>query len=91
MMDAEKALQINKYSMKAMLVKAEALYTLGQFEKALIQFERGWRVRQDHEINAGIFKCRDVILNTVGPNAKECDKEVVEKVLQRIKKEELKK
>ena len=90
MTDAEKALKINKYSTKAIIVKAEALYSLGQFEKALVQYERGWRVRQDPEIKAGILKCKDVILNTVGSSAKEYDKEVVEKVIQQMKEIDLK-
>ena len=41
------ATKINKHSTKAIIAKAEALYNLGQFEKALVQFERGWRFRQD--------------------------------------------
>ena len=81
MIDAEKALRINKYNTKAIVAKAEALYNLGHFEKALVQFERGWRMRQDPEINSGIVKCRDVILNTVGSTAKEYDADIVEKVI----------
>ena len=34
--------------------------------QALVEFEKGWRLRQDPEIKTGIVKCRDVILNTVG-------------------------
>ena len=83
--DAEKALNINNCSTRAIIAKAEALYNLGQFEKALVQFERGWRVRQDPEIKIGIVKCRDVILNTVGANAGEYDIKVVEKVIQQMK------
>ena len=85
MADADKALKLNKQSTKAILAKAEALYNMGQFENALVQFERGWRVRQDPEIRAGIIKCRDVIINTVGTTAKEYDREVVEKVIQEMK------
>ena len=91
MKDAEKALSINKYNTKAIIAKGEALYNLGHFEKALVQFERGWRMRQDPEIKAGIVKCRDVILNTVGTTAKEYDVEVVEKVIQQMKELELEK
>ena len=91
MVDAEKALRINKYNTKAIVAKAEALYNLGHFEKALVQFERGWRMRQDPEINAGIVKCRDVILNTVGSTAKEYDADIVEKVIQQMKEIELEK
>ena len=86
---ADKALRLNKHNPKAILAKAEALYNLGQFENALVQFERGWRVRQDPEIRAGIGKCRDVILNIVGTSAKEYDKVIVEKVIQEMKNMEL--
>ena len=76
---------IAPHSTKARIAKAEALYSMGQFEKvvhsvweggavtcdlslcqALVEFEKGWRLRQDPEIKTGIVKCRDVILNTVG-------------------------
>ena len=88
MEDADKALKMNKHSTKAIIAKAEALYTLGQFEKALVQFERGWRIRQDPEIKAGLVKCRDVIINTVGTADKEYDREVVEKVIKQMKEAE---
>ena len=91
MQDAEKALKINKYSTKAILAKGEALYSLGDFEKALVQFERGWRMRQDPDIKAGIVKCRDVILNTVGSSAKEYDLDIVEKVIHQMKELEMEK
>ena len=91
MEDADKALKLNKQNPKAILAKAEALYNMGQFENALVQFERGWRVRQDPEIRTGIVKCRDVIMNTVGTTAKEYDREVVEKVIQQMKDMQIKK
>ena len=56
--DAEKALYLNKNSTRALVAKAEALYSLGQFEKALVQFERGWRRRQDADIRIGVVKVR---------------------------------
>ena len=91
MEDANKALRLNKQNPKAIMAKADALYNMGQFENALVQFERGWRVRQDPEIRAGIVKCRDVIMNTVGTTAKEYDKEIVERVIQQMKDMKLKK
>ena len=91
MIDAEKALRINEFNTKAIIEKAEALYCLGHFEKALVQFERGWKIRQDPEIKSGIVKCRDVILNTVGTSAKEYDAKIVEKVIQQMKEIELEK
>ena len=45
-LDAEEALKYNKNSTKAVTCKGEALYMMGEFEQALVQFERGYRVRQ---------------------------------------------
>ena len=45
--DAEVALKANRYNPKALLVKGEALYIDGEFEMALVQFERGWKLRHD--------------------------------------------
>ena len=86
--DAEKALAIAPYSTKARIAKAEALYSMGQFEKALVEFEKGWRIRQDPEIKTGIVKCRDVILNTVGVGALSYDNKVFERVINEIRKKE---
>ena len=75
--DAEKALVIAPHSTKARIAKAEALYSMGKFEKALVEFEKAWRLRQDPEIKTGIVKCRDVILNTVGSGAMGYDLKVI--------------
>ena len=88
MEDAEKALVIAPYSTKARMAKAEALYSMGKFEKALVEFEKGWRIRQDPEIKTGIVKCRDVILNTVGVGALSYDNKVFERVINEIRKKE---
>ena len=64
------------------MAKGEALYSIGEFEKALVQFERGWRFRQDPAIKSGMVKCRDAI---VGTTAKEYDEKVVEMVIQQMK------
>ena len=40
MADSEKALVINPQSTKARISKAEALYSMGHFEKALVEFEK---------------------------------------------------
>ena len=74
--DAERALVISPHSTKARIAKAEALYSMGKFEKALVEFEKAWRLRQDPEIKTGIVKCRDVILNTVGSGAMGYDHKV---------------
>ena len=76
--DANTALEINKHSTKAIVAKGEALYSIGEFEKALVQFERGWRFRQDPAIKSGMVKCRDAIIITVGTTAKQYDEKMVE-------------
>ena len=83
--DAEKALQFNSHSTQALIAKAEALYNMGQFEKALVQFNRGWRVRADPDIKKGMSKCRDAIMNTIGDTEKVYDTKLVEKVINRWK------
>ena len=90
MEDAEKALSLNNTSTRAKIAKAEALYSLGQFENALVVFQRCWRTRQDGEIKAGIAMCKEVILSTVGNNAMEYDKKVVKKVIREQKQQEMK-
>ena len=87
--DANTALEINKHSTKAIVAKGEALYSIGEFEKALVQFERGWRFRQDPAIKSGMVKCRDAIIITVGTTAKQYDEKVVEMVIQQMKEGKL--
>ena len=91
MQDSEKALVINPYSTKARIAKAEALYSMGNFEKALVEFERAWRLRQDPEIKTGLVKCRDVILNTVGDGVFTNNELLVQRVLRQMKKQEQRK
>ena len=81
MKDATTALKINPHSTKALISRGEALYNMGQFEKGLLQFERGWRVRCDPRMKSGLLQCKDAIVNAVGPNAKEFDLELVGKVI----------
>ena len=85
MADAEKALVISPHSTKARIAKAEALYSMGKFENALVEFERAQRLRQDPEVKTGIVKCREVILNTVGSGAMAYDNKVFQKVIRQIK------
>lgn len=87
--DAEKALTLKKESTRALIAKAEALYSMGRFEKALMLFEKGWKIRQDTEMKAGITMCREVILNTVG-HAMEYDKSIVRKVVREENKIKMK-
>ena len=39
--DANQALAINPVSSKAIVARGEALYSMGEFEKGLVQFQRG--------------------------------------------------
>jgi len=92
-LDAEEALRYNKTSTKATTCKGEALYNMGEFEQALVQFERGYRVRQDAALRAGMVKCRDVIKRTVGDAGRQYCVTVVEKAIKemaRVKEQEAK-
>ena len=80
---------IAPHSTKARIAKAEALYSMGNFEKALVEFERGWRLRQGPEIKTGLGKCRDVILNTVGEGVFSNSDLLVQRVIRQIKKQEM--
>merc|ERR1711981_795187 len=62
---------------------------MGHFEKALVEFERAWRLRQDPEIKTGLVKCRDVILNTVGDGVFTNNELLVQRVIRQIKKQEM--
>ena len=54
---------------------------MGEFEKGLMQFERGSRVRCDLKMKSGLTQCKDAILNAVGPNARDFDLQLVGKVI----------
>ena len=63
--DAEEALKADKTSMSAMKAKAEAMYQFGEFEQALIQYERMVRICPEYKV--GIIEkkkniCKDTIL-----------------------------
>ena len=63
--DANKALTLRPNNIKAVLVKGEALYKMGKFENALVQFHRGWKARADPEIKLGIARCTEEIVNSL--------------------------
>ena len=48
--DATEALAISKFSIPAMKAKADAMYQFGEFEQALIQYERGLRVCSESDL-----------------------------------------
>ena len=60
--DVEVALKTNRSNPKALLVKGEALYIDGEFEMALVQFERGWRIRHDVALKASRRFCHLVLI-----------------------------
>ena len=84
MNDATKALKINPDNTKAIIARGEALYSMGEFEKGLVQFERGWRSRQDPKMKIGLQKCKDAVSNAVGPNGKEFDIDLVQRVMESL-------
>lgn len=65
--DADRVLQVDKTLLSGMLQKAEALFNKGEFEMALVYFQRGKRMRPSMaEFNIGIQKCRQAIENSIG-------------------------
>ncbi|XP_070418041.1 outer dynein arm-docking complex subunit 4 isoform X1 [Equus przewalskii] len=64
--DAEASLQGDPTFCKGILQKAETLYTMGDFEFALVFFHRGYKLRPDREFKVGIQKAQEAINNSVG-------------------------
>ena len=87
MKDASKALHIKPESTKAIIARGEALYSMGEFEQGLLQFQRGWRTRPHPSMKIGLQKCKDAIANAIGPNAKDLDEDLVKKVIEVQEKE----
>ncbi|XP_059176254.1 outer dynein arm-docking complex subunit 4-like isoform X2 [Physella acuta] len=72
--DAEAALEQDedgKRDIRALNMKAEALYQKGDFESALVFYHRGNKLRPElQEFRLGIQKCEEAIDNSIGtPNA----------------------
>ena len=64
--DASQALEISKFSIPAMKAKANAMYQFGEFEQALVQYERGLRVCPESELihfERGKIICLDTLMN----------------------------
>lgn len=53
-------------SFQGILQKAETLYTMGDFEFALVFYHRGYKLRPDREFKVGIQKAQEAINNSVG-------------------------
>ncbi|KAJ7313521.1 hypothetical protein JRQ81_004970 [Phrynocephalus forsythii] len=65
--DAEASLAADKEFTKGLYQKAEALYTMGDFEFALVYYHRGHKLRPELEkFRLGIQKSREAIENSVG-------------------------
>ncbi|CAL1526419.1 unnamed protein product [Lymnaea stagnalis] len=68
--DAESALEQNedgKKEIRALNMKAEALYQKGDFESALVFYHRGNKLRPElQEFRLGIQKCEEAIDNSIG-------------------------
>ncbi|NXN18191.1 TTC25 protein, partial [Indicator maculatus] len=65
--DAEASLQSDKTFSKGLYQKAEALYTMGDFEFALVFYHRGHRLRPDlQKFSLGIEKAQEAIVNCIG-------------------------
>ncbi|NWT82073.1 TTC25 protein, partial [Lanius ludovicianus] len=65
--DAEASLQIDKTFPEGLYQKAETLYTMGDFEFALVFYHRGRRFRPDiHKFQLGINKAEEAIINCLG-------------------------
>lgn len=65
--DAEASLKEDKEFFKGLYQKAEALYTMGDFEFALVYYHRGHKLRPElHEFRLGIQKAQEAINNSVG-------------------------
>ncbi|NXA74802.1 TTC25 protein, partial [Thryothorus ludovicianus] len=65
--DAEASLQIDQTFSEGLYQKAETLYTMGDFEFALVFYHRGRRLRPDlHKFQLGINKAEEAIVNCIG-------------------------
>ncbi|XP_055263839.1 outer dynein arm-docking complex subunit 4 isoform X2 [Moschus berezovskii] len=64
--DAEASLQGDPTFCKGILQKAETLYTMGDFEFALVFYHRGYKLRPNREFKVGIQKAQEAINNSVG-------------------------
>ncbi|XP_067285008.1 outer dynein arm-docking complex subunit 4 [Pseudorasbora parva] len=65
--DAQTSLKDDKHYFKGLYQKAEALYTMGDFEFALVYYHRGHKLRPElQEFRLGIQKAQEAIDNSVG-------------------------
>jgi len=65
--DADSCIKDDKTFHRGLLLKAEALYLMGEFEHALVFYHRGQKLRPETEdFRLGIQKCQEAIDNSVG-------------------------
>ncbi|XP_068923792.1 outer dynein arm-docking complex subunit 4 isoform X1 [Petaurus breviceps papuanus] len=64
--DVEESLKNDQTFCKGILQKAETLYTMGDFEFALVYYHRGYKLRPEREFKVGIQKAQEAINNSVG-------------------------
>ncbi|OXB70876.1 UNVERIFIED_CONTAM: hypothetical protein H355_011595 [Colinus virginianus] len=65
--DAEASLQNDKTFSEGLYQKAETLYTMGDFEFALVFYHRGCKLRPElQKFRLGIQKCHEAIINCIG-------------------------
>lgn len=65
--DANSALKLDDNFFKAIFMRAEALYSLGDFEYALVNYHRGNKARPEmHEFRVGVQKATEAIENSIG-------------------------
>ena len=67
--DAETTCDSQETYIMGLYQYAEALYNLGQFEKALIAYHRGYRLRKDMQgFRIGVQKSQEAIQKAIGSN-----------------------
>ncbi|NWI68446.1 TTC25 protein, partial [Todus mexicanus] len=65
--DAEESLKNDQTFSKGLYQKAETLYTMGDFEFALVFYHRGRRLHPElQQFRLGVEKCEEAIVNCVG-------------------------
>lgn len=65
--DAEDSLKDDKLYHKGLYQKAQVLYSMGDFEHALVYYHRGHKIRPElHEFTLGIQKAQEAVNNSIG-------------------------
>ena len=88
--DANKALKINSESGKAIVAKAEAFYSSGNFEKALVHFVRANRLYRTVAAAEGVRKAERAILDLLDRATFSFDTAAVEAYFHAQEKERMK-